>query len=354
MTSIIMHYDLRAPDGGVPVEELYDAALEQCAWADGLGLNTVTLSCHHGVEDNYCPSEITFAAAAAARTKGIGFNVLVTVPFYHPVQLAEELTVLDIISRGRANLVGVLGYRDSEYDMFDIDRSHRGRLMEEHIATLRDAWTGNRFERNGRDVLVRPRPVSPGGPKIIFGGDSRGAAHRAARIADGYMAMPSFEPGSVATETGVVLAKRSSRSFDWYQEACRELGTVPHSTLGQRIPCMYLHVAKDPKKVAKQVEPYLLHVANSYAQWMADGGVVATYQPATSVEELLATGNFQIVTPEQCCDIASRCEEIMFDPLYGGIPPEIAWEGLRLFEEEVLPRIEVEPQSGAVVYPVTT
>ena len=350
MTAVILHYDLRAPDGGTPVDHVYAEALRQCAWADKLGLHAVTLSCHHGVEDNYCPSELTFAAAAAALTENIAFNVLVTVPFYNPIQLAEELAVLDIISRGRAHMVGVAGYRTSEYAMFGVDPSRRGQLMEEGIDTLKRAWAGEPFLYQGREVMVRPRPYSKPRPTIVLGGDSKRAAERAARIADGYISVPTFTPPpEPPAENRVTMPTKDDGSFAAYVTACQEIGKTPRTQLGQHTPCMYLQVAKNPDEMAERVGPYLLHVANSYAKWLEASGGSASYVAATDVNDLRATGNFQIVTPDQCIEIAHQYEEIMFDPLYGGIPPEIAWESLELFRTHVLPEIELDDRPGTVL-----
>jgi alkanesulfonate monooxygenase SsuD/methylene tetrahydromethanopterin reductase-like flavin-dependent oxidoreductase (luciferase family) len=349
MTAVILHYDLRSPESGVPAADMYQAALDQCAWADELGLHAVTLSCHHGVADNYCPSQLTFAAAAAARTEQIAFNVLVTIPLYNPIQLAEEFAVLDIISRGRAIMVGVLGYRNSEYVMFGVDRSRRAQLMEEGLEAVKKAWTGDTFDFQGRRVMVRPRPVSRPRPTVVLGGDSRGAARRAARLADGFMSMPTFTPGVSSGRGELSLPIKDDGALSQYVEACAEVGVSPRSPLGQRIPCMYLQVAKDPDAMARRVEPYLLHVANSYAEWMEEAGVSTSYSRATDVDQLRATGNFQIVTPTQCVEIAKRCDGIMFDPLFGGIPPEIAWESLELFRTDVLPEIALDTVPGTAL-----
>ena len=72
MTMIGLRYDLRAPSFcSVTHAELYAACLEQCAWADRLGLDFVVLSEHHGVDDGYLPAPLTLAAAIAGRTKSI-------------------------------------------------------------------------------------------------------------------------------------------------------------------------------------------------------------------------------------------------------------------------------------------
>src|SRR5439155_1572857 len=98
MTMIGLRYDLRVPSFcSVTHAELYAACLEQCAWADRLGLDFVVLSEHHGVDDGYLPAPLTLAAAIAGRTKSIRINVAaVLVPLHDPVRLAEQLAVLDL------------------------------------------------------------------------------------------------------------------------------------------------------------------------------------------------------------------------------------------------------------------
>jgi alkanesulfonate monooxygenase SsuD/methylene tetrahydromethanopterin reductase-like flavin-dependent oxidoreductase (luciferase family) len=353
LTTLILHYDLRAPDSGTPADELYAAALEQIAWADELGFHGVNLSAHHGVEDNYCPSMLTFAAAAAVRSRRIAFQVPVTLPFYDPVQVAEEFAVLDILSRGRCRLFGVSGYRPGEYPMFGVDPADRAALMEESVAALKAAWTGEEFEFRGRPVMVRPRPFSKPRPTIVLAGASRGAARRAARIADGFLGMPGFSPPeNPSGDRQAPLPVKDNTWRDCYREACAEYGTTALVPLGDRIPCMYLQVAENPDEMAERVGPYLLHVANSYAAWFADAGVTASYTAVKDIDELRSTGNIQIVTPERCIEIAHECAEVMLDPLYGGIPPEIAWESLELFRTKVLPELTLDEAPGTELVPV--
>jgi hypothetical protein len=50
-----------------------------------------------------------------------------------------------------------------------------------------------------------------------------------------------------------------------------------------------------------------------------------------------ASGNFRIVTPQQCIEPVSDLDEIQLDPLFGGLPPDLAWQSLELFIQQVLP-----------------
>ena len=127
-------------------------------------------------------------AAVAGRTKNVGINIAaIILPLHNPIRLAEDLAVLDLVSRGRAGWVFAVGYRREEYEMMGIDIDRRAELMEFGIETLKQAWTGEEFEYNGVASRVMPRPYTQPRPPIVLGGNSKAAARRAARIADGFM-----------------------------------------------------------------------------------------------------------------------------------------------------------------------
>ncbi|MGH7820323.1 MAG: LLM class flavin-dependent oxidoreductase [Candidatus Binatia bacterium] len=144
MAMIGIRYDLRAPPfGSASHAELYRACLDQCAWADEVALDIVVLSEHHGVDDGYLPAPVTLAAAIAGRTKKIPINIAaVLVPLHDPVRLAEQLAVVSLLSGGRVSLVAGVGYRQEEFEMAGVDRRQRGKLLEEYVGVLRQAWTG--------------------------------------------------------------------------------------------------------------------------------------------------------------------------------------------------------------------
>lgn len=113
-------------------------------------------------------------------------TAVILLPLYHPVRLAEELAILDLVSKGRAGFILAAGYRKEEFDTFGLSLADRGRLMEEGVDVLKKAWTGEPFEFRGEKTLVTPRPFRRPRPPIILGGSSHAAAKRAAQIADGF------------------------------------------------------------------------------------------------------------------------------------------------------------------------
>jgi alkanesulfonate monooxygenase SsuD/methylene tetrahydromethanopterin reductase-like flavin-dependent oxidoreductase (luciferase family) len=186
----MLRFDMRAPpDGPADIRDLYAAALDMAVWGEEHGALTIVVSEHHASPDGYLPSPLLLAAAIAARTSSVPITVAaLLVPLHDPVRLAEDMAVLDVISRGRVAYVAGLGYRAEEYAMFGHSLADRGRRMDECLTVLQRAWSGEAFEHNGRTVQVTPPPATPGGPMLFYGGGSRAAARRAARFGLGFFA----------------------------------------------------------------------------------------------------------------------------------------------------------------------
>jgi len=316
-----LRFDCRNPGfAGVGNAERYRALLDMCEWADRCGALFVILSEHHGADDDYLPSPLVMAAAIAARTRKlrIGINALIA-PFHDPLRLAEDVAVVDLLSGGRLDLTLAGGYVRDEFDMFGVDLAERPARVREAVATLRAAWTGEPFEFRGRRVRVRPRPAQPGGPKILLGGSSEAAARRAARIADGFIpSMPAC--------------------WQFYRDECLKLGK-PDPGAGMLGQGDAVVLAEDPEAAWRELGPYFLHETNAYGAWQAAANVAATYRPKGSLEELRAGSQYRILTPDDYAAELAAPSAVAFallHPMVGGIPPELAWRHLRLFEQKFL------------------
>ena len=86
-----LRFDMRAPAFGAPTSALYSAAAEMSVWAENHGCLAAVLCEHHGSEDGYLPSPIVLASAIAARTERSLLSLVVILPLYDPVRLAEQL-----------------------------------------------------------------------------------------------------------------------------------------------------------------------------------------------------------------------------------------------------------------------
>jgi alkanesulfonate monooxygenase SsuD/methylene tetrahydromethanopterin reductase-like flavin-dependent oxidoreductase (luciferase family) len=281
------------------------------------------LSEHHGSEDGYLPSALPMAAAIAARTSTIRISIAALIaPFHDPLRLAEDAAVVDLLSQGRLDLVIAGGYVRSEFEMFGVPMNERAARVREAVTTMKAAWSGDPFEYRGRTVRVTPAPAQPGGPKLTLGGSSEAAARRAARIADGFL--PS-----------------DPRFWTYYQDECAKLGKPdPGPYLGGGTTVIAL--AEDAERGWTACAPYFLHEMNAYGAWQAEDDVQTTYWQVRDTDELRATGHYRVATPDEYVAELREAGPFAFSmlhPMVGGIPPDLAWESLRLFEHEVLPRL---------------
>ena len=288
--------------------DLYETALEMCAWAEGRGGLAAIVSEHHAVEDGYLPSPVPFAAAIAARTENLAVTVgALLLAFYDTVKLAEDLAVIDLVSRGRVSYVVGIGYRPEEFEMFGVDRRERAKLVERNIGVLRRLWAGEELEVDGRSVKVRPLPFTPGGPTLAYGGGSEAAARRAARL--GLMFMAETHDSSL-------------------EVAYREEGgaSAPGCFFPREGVPLTVFVAEDPERAWNEIGPYLLADAVSYAQWNAHRTGTASLSNAKTVTELAAErGAYQILTEAQARDLVLDGMPLNLQPLVGGLPPDLAW-----------------------------
>jgi alkanesulfonate monooxygenase SsuD/methylene tetrahydromethanopterin reductase-like flavin-dependent oxidoreductase (luciferase family) len=301
---LTLRFDMRAPSWGAPIEDLYAAAIEMAAWAESRGADVAVLSEHHATADRHLPSPLVLAAAMAARTETLAIMVAAAVlPFYEPVRLAEDMAVLDIISRGRVSYVLGLGHREEEYELFGVDRRHRGRLADERLATLLELLRGDR---------VTPAPTS-GGPQLFLGGGSLAAARRAGRFGVGLIAQAGA-PGM----------------REAYEEASRAAGHEPGFV---QIPepglTTALFVADDVEQAWAELGPHLLHDATTAASYRHGETTVASISTATTVDELRAERTYRVVTVDEAAELVRAGTLLPLLPLCGGVAPEVAWPYLQ-------------------------
>jgi alkanesulfonate monooxygenase SsuD/methylene tetrahydromethanopterin reductase-like flavin-dependent oxidoreductase (luciferase family) len=198
----IWHDFRNPPRWHVPYDRLYGENLEQIAWAETLGYESVWVSEHHVTDDGYLPSVFPMLAAIAGRTTTMRLgSAIVLGPFQHPIRFAEDVAVLDQLSGGRLEVGLGLGYREREFELLGVPISERARRTEALIEVARRLWA---------DGTVTPPPFQQPEPTFWIGGSVDAAARRAARLGAHFMPDAFVETGVLELFRSLAPGKRVS------------------------------------------------------------------------------------------------------------------------------------------------
>ena len=330
-------------------QAVYDSALEQILAAEPLGYHSVWLAEHHFNDYGLCPSPPVLAAYVAARTTrlrlGMGVSLL---PLHHPVDLAESLAVLDVVSGGRLDVGIGRGGTLQDYQTFQSDREDARARVEEGIALIRRSWSGEPFDFTGRfhsaeRLHVRPRPVQRPHPPLFIAANSEDSVRSAARLG-----LPTLSSFFVAVEE---LQRRRALYRDVARAAGRteaEIEALRRLEWGMRV----VHVAPSRAEALRAVEAPFMGYQQKMSVLRSDstGGTVPnSFDRRTlrlrSFEEYLDTGWTLLGTPDEVRDgLRQYCEatgyqRVLLLMALPGLHTALALRSMRLFAEHVAPAL---------------
>jgi alkanesulfonate monooxygenase SsuD/methylene tetrahydromethanopterin reductase-like flavin-dependent oxidoreductase (luciferase family) len=323
-------YDFRQKPPLGDYARFYAQCFEEIEESERLGFTGVWLSEHHFVDDGYLPSPLVVAAAIAPRTQRmtIGTNVLL-LPMHHPLRVAEDAAVVQIVSGGRFVLGVGQGYVQHEFEVLGFDRTYRPSLFEEGTEIIKRAWEEGRTGYEGKhwhfeDLPFEPRPEPL--PPIYVGAFADPAIDRAARLADGFLA--STGGGAIA---------------DTYRKVREALAR--HGRADEDFPFVasgVVYVHEDPDQARADVEPAISYQRSRYAEWGTDRNKP---KPEPVKPEDLPWERYLVGGPDE---VAKGLIELHKQAPYDhfcfwgrlpGITHEQALANMRLFASEVMPRV---------------
>lgn len=123
------------------------------------------------------PSNIVLLSAIAQATSRIRIGAIALIaPLRHPLVLAHDLAALDLLSEGRLVIQPTVSWHRDEYDAIGIDFTRRGSILDEQLQVMRAAWQSSPASFHGEhfhfdDIHLEPKPWTPTGPAMWFGGE---------------------------------------------------------------------------------------------------------------------------------------------------------------------------------------
>jgi alkanesulfonate monooxygenase SsuD/methylene tetrahydromethanopterin reductase-like flavin-dependent oxidoreductase (luciferase family) len=320
-------HDFRRALPGVTDAAYYAECLDEIRTAERLNYATVWLPEHHGSIDGFLPSPLVMAAAVAARTEhiGIGTNAVVA-PLHHPLRLAEDAAVVDLVSGGRLTLTLVQGYVDRENELLGVPVRQRPSRLEEAVAICRRAWQTGRTGFAGRRWTLPDGPFTPTPGRripIYLGAFGAPALDRAARIADGLL----LYGGDGAVQR-----------YGMWRDALARAGRTEHVpvVLGTTV-----HVAGDDATAWQEAAPAIAILDHGFAVHQLPAG---TPTPPVPEPETLHRDAL-VGSPATVADrIVDLYRQVPFDHfcLWGRLPGfthRAAVEAITTFAAEVVPAV---------------
>jgi alkanesulfonate monooxygenase SsuD/methylene tetrahydromethanopterin reductase-like flavin-dependent oxidoreductase (luciferase family) len=321
--------------GFIPTEggAYFPEALEEALHGEALGFDSVWLEEHHGIRNHYWPSPLIALAGIATRTSRVllGTDIIV-LPFYHPVRVAEDAAMLDVISGGRAVLGVAIGYRGPEFELYGAPQEGRGGLFVEMLQIMRRLWTEAEVEFAGRHFTLRgriePRPARP--VPLWLGGWGDLALKRAAQYGDAWV------PGPTAHLDKLLDAQTK------YEAHLRALGKDP-AALPKPLTREVV-IAETRERAWELAEKYLMvNYRDEYGggwQHPLIGG-----QDSTPVDQLeaLSRDRFIVGSPDDCVAKIKRfagtfgVDHLICRLYFPGMPHEHIMRELELLAAEVMP-----------------
>jgi alkanesulfonate monooxygenase SsuD/methylene tetrahydromethanopterin reductase-like flavin-dependent oxidoreductase (luciferase family) len=310
-------FDLRNPDPWRrPWADHYSRTLEFCEEADRRGADGLWFTEHHLFEDGYLPQPLTFAAAAAARTRTARIGTAVVLPALRkPAQLAEEAAIVDLISGGRLELGIGAGYRIPEYDLFGADIGRRFAATEQVVRETRRLWL---------EGGITPRPIQR--PVPMWGGFY---GPRGARLAG---------------RLGIGLLHISPDLFRHYQAGLAEGGHDPATArVSGLLPII---LADDPEAAWSRVAAHAVYQMNSYRQASVEG-TSQPVPPLVTIDQLHRRsvnspgGVLEILTPQDAADRIRKLTQglpvvhLIFWASIAGMPDDLVTRNIELISENL-------------------
>ena len=299
---------------------LYAQTIDLVTEAESRGADSVWLTEHHGFDDGYLSQPLTFAAALAARTRRIRIGTAVVLaPLRHPVHIAEEAALVDVLSGGRLELGLGAGYVRTEFETFGADEPTRHRVTETTVRRLQELFGGD---------ALRPAPVQPRLPLWLGYQGPRGARRAG------------------ALDVGLLSIDRDL--YVHYLKGRADAGLDGDGKVGGVVNML---LARDPARAAEQLLPHLAYHLNSYRQAIAVGRGTAPPR-VLDVDELRreyerdgVVRGYQVLDAagavDELCRITAGLpvEHLFFWCRIGGAPESLVQEHLDVLFGQVRPAL---------------
>ena len=323
---------LQQPKGTDMVQSL-DEAVELVRLANDLGFSYVYAGQHYLSDPYQMLQPLPVMGRLATEAPGMDQVFTAVLPLYNPVDLAEQVASLDVITNGHAVLAVALGYREEEYDSFGVKRGDRVSRMVESLEVMKLLWSGEKVSYNGKhfqlsDVQIGLNPVQRPAPPVWIAASADVAVERAGRLGYPWLINHADYP-TVARQVAM------------YRAALKDAG---HNNVTTLPALREFFVAETRYEAIRICQPFLAGKYETYAQWGQDQALDGE-QTFTSAFEELAKDRFIVGSVEDVVADLKRYEALGVTHMglrmrWAGMGVEPTANCMRIVAEQVMPHFK--------------
>ncbi len=310
--------------------------LEQARLAEKLGYDSITKGSHYSTHPLQDLQQVPFLCRIAAEAPSLRLNTgVLLLPLHKPLDVAEQIGTLDIMTGGKAIFGCGVGYRDVEFAAFGTSRKERAARFEENLEAIRRLWTEETVSMKGShfeliDAACSSKPVQKPHPPIWVGGSADVVIRRAAKLGTCWYVGPNDRLDAIADQVDV------------YKRALDDLDKpFPDEFPGRR----EVFVARTREEAYRLCKAPVMTKYKAYHAWGLGRSRPGEPDELGQPFEELLKDRFFIGSPD---DVAEQIlkfnrrvglNHIVMSMHWPGLEVARAIESMQLFAEEVIPRV---------------
>ena len=321
---------------GEDMHARFGELMEQVRVANELGFASITKGSHYSAYPLQDFQQLPFLSRAAAEAPNLRLNAgIVLLSLHKPLDIAEQLASIDVMSGGRLIFGAGLGYREVEFRAFGSTQKERVKRFEENLVAIKRLWTeekvdmkASHFELMGASCPMKP--IQKPHPPIWIGANSDPGIRRAARLGDCWYINPHNRLDT------------TERQVEVYRRALDELGKPFPAELPMR---REVFVAKSREEALRLCKPYLEIKYKTYHEWGQDKAMPEGDDDLGLDFDDLIRDRFLLGSPEEVAEqilFLGRklgVNHLIMSVQWPGMPQSLVLDTLRMLAEEVFPKV---------------
>lgn len=310
--------------------------MEQARLADKLGYASITNGMHYSSAPFQDFQQLPFLSRVMAEAPNLRLNFgIILLSLHKPLDIAESLATVDVMSGGRVIFGAALGYREVEFLAFGTTAKEKVKRFEENLIAIKRLWTedvvnmkGSHFEL--KDASAATKPIQKPHPPIWIGANADPAIKRAARMGDCWYVNPHNRTDTIIRQTEV------------YKRALDDAGKpFPKEFPGRR----EVFVASSREEAVRLCKPFLAKKYKAYHEWGQDKVMPEGDNDLGQDFDELVRDRFFVGSPDEVAqqildfNKATGINHLIMSMQWPGMPQSLVLDTITMMAEEVFPRV---------------